>query len=775
MYRPVVFAAGMLIAGIVLSKDMFPVILMVIIIYSYYINKGKANNLQFIIIFSFYILALTSIYYLGIRLGSKPPKPLESFLAENDSKQFYVEGKVKDLIKNQKGQRLTVSVSFLSSDENKKSFSEGEIFVYTEDSEASVNDTIVFVSEIEVYKKAYNEGGFDSKSYYDCRGIYGYAYPESIDTITAAKSGGVNYYLFKLREKAINNISKTFKPNDAGILIAILTGEKTFMVDEISEMYRNSGFAHVLAISGLHISLIGLTMFKLLRKKKISFIPSTVFTLLVLCIYDSFSGGQVSCKRAIIMLCVSLISRCLGKRYDMLTALAVSAIIILINQPKYVYDSSFIMSYSAALGISTFGQVLNKAEIFEEKKVMKAIKSVLFSVSVQVAILPSQIEFFNTFCPYSLLVNLFLLPLISIPVVSGIVSIILACFSSELASLTAIPAKLVLLLYESALEITGKLPMSEIVTGHMTKWKWGVVCIIITMFLLLLKYGREIYSFWCLVSAVFLLVPYHDGSLKISTLYVGQGDCHIITYKDYAIIIDCGSSDEDELYRYTVEPYLRYNGYDRPDYVFLSHTDEDHVSGLVEYLAMEESGVTVFVPKLSQKDFHAVLMNESTSKTNTGCELVEIACGSSATLDELELICIYPDEDNNAYSQNETSMVLLLEYNDFSMLFTGDVSGTYEDTIAENVLKYGGEQEIDVLKVSHHGSKYSTNESFLEILKPTHAVISCGIDNMYNHPADELIERLEKAKIEYFITTQKGQIIIECDDKSNYNILTFQD
>lgn len=771
MYRPVCVAAGMFIAGIVLgSKASLPIII-VSVIYSVFIYKNQKRTLKYL----FLSMVLSMIFIFSFVLGCNSGKKIyektgiEIFVSEYlkyDSNDCYVRGVVKNINKTENGIRIKLLINSLSENHDSEFYPENKeyMFVYCNDFYVDYNDTIEIFTEIKLYENAMNEGGFNAYDYYRTRNISGYAYPTELKIISEFDGFSVGKVLDSFKNVLIDGIYSSFNDDEGGMIIAILTGEKAYIDDDINNLYRDTGFAHILAISGLHISIIGLGLFNFVRKKELGYIPSTVLTMLILIVYNSFSGGQVSCKRAIIMICVSLIARCIGRKYDKYTAISLAAVIILLNQPGYIYDCSFLMSFSAGIGIAVFGDNLDKCEILEEKGKKKKIKNVLFTLGMQIALMPLQVQFFNKICPYSIIINLILLPFVPVIVLFGFLAGVIGYFLPVLGMIVGFPAKIVIKVYELVLGITSNLPYSEIVTGHMTPLKWIIFAMIILSFIIIMSEKKTVHAFWCLIPSVFLIIPFKSNDLNITQLYVGQGDCCIITCNETAIAVDCGSSDEKELYKYTIEPYLNYYGYDKLDYVFLSHSDTDHVSGIVEYYEsnsdIKETEMTCIVPDLEDVgSFENILP----------CGFTNVRCFEKVNIGDMVFTCVYPDNSNNSVSDNEASMVLHMNYGDFSMLFTGDIGEQNEMQALDNLKKTGLDNDVDVLKVAHHGSNYSSSEEFISAITPEIALISCGKDNMYGHPGEDAVDRLKDCGSKVYVTKDCGRIRVRTG-KTNGNL-----
>lgn len=252
-----------------------------------------------------------------------------------------------------------------------------------------------------------------------------------------------------------------------------------------------------------------------------------------------------------------------------------------------------------------------------------------------------------------------------------------------------------------------------------------------------------------------------DGALAVHFIDVGQADSILITLKDAAMLIDAGNNEDNQL----VVDYIKEKGISTLDYVIATHSHEDHIGGM-------DAVIKTF-------DVKSVIMPrvESTTKTfedvveailNKGLKVTPPVPGTKYLLGEAEFTIFAPNSE--AYEDtNDYSVVVKLRYGSTSFLFTGDAGFESE----EEMLEMGYDLRADVLKVGHHGSKYSTSMKFLQAVKPQIAVISVGKDNQYGHPATETLQRLRQAGVKIYRTDESGTIIATSDG-NKIEILTDQ-
>ena len=243
-------------------------------------------------------------------------------------------------------------------------------------------------------------------------------------------------------------------------------------------------------------------------------------------------------------------------------------------------------------------------------------------------------------------------------------------------------------------------------------------------------------------------------------LDVGQGDgVFMRTASGTTYLIDCGSSDNKSLYEYTLEPFLLSEGISFVDYIIVTHCDSDHISGIEDLLETEKIDVgTLVLPYLQETDERYDNLIEIGKRS--GAEIEFIYSGISICDGETRLSCLHPDKNYHSNDKNVMSTSLLVEYGDFSMLLTGDISESEEKIILESgKLK----ENITVYKAAHHGSKYSNSMELLNYINPVYTVISYGEDNSYGHPHKEVNERLEEIGTKVFYTAKSGAVSIKID------------
>ena len=267
-----------------------------------------------------------------------------------------------------------------------------------------------------------------------------------------------------------------------------------------------------------------------------------------------------------------------------------------------------------------------------------------------------------------------------------------------------------------------------------------------------------------LLPVLLVLLVYHPkGHAQITMLDVGQGDgIYVQGPNGGTYFIDGGSSDVEQLGKYRIEPYLKSQGVGKLDYVFISHGDADHYSGIEEMLARQSVGVqinTLVLPCNFRQD--EVLIDLAKLAQSVGTKVITMKEGDKLREGDLTISCLQPALEESL-SGNAGSMVLEIFYHQFDMLCTGDVEAEGEELLIQ---KRKG-KDYDVLKVAHHGSKNSTSEEFLECIHADLALISAGKDNRYGHPHEETINRLQNAGCRIYETEKMGAITLKIKGNS---------
>lgn len=667
--------------------------------------------------------------------------PAFSIFREEQEKSIHIHGQVYKKINKSNYQIL-----FLKNN----SVEDSRLLIYDKEfSDVPIGKYILIKGKLGFFERATNPGGFDEALYYARQNIYGRVMCEKILEVSG-DSHILREGLFQLKTLWNRKIVECIGEKNGSILAAMILGEKSEMDVDVKELYQSNGISHILAISGLHISFIGLGIYKLVRKTGLEFLLSGVIAMCVLSLYVLMIGGSVSAIRAYVMLLLKIGADVTGRVYDMLTAAMLGAAMTVLYQPLYLTDGGFYMSYGAILGIAILSPYLEYLSVC------------CASISIHLMLFPITLWFFYAIPSYSVLINMIVLPLTGVVMGFGIAGSLLLLGFPHVGEICLKLCSVILTFYEKTCLITRSLPMSRVVLGKPEIWEMILYYGMLILILVFVRYSEKKKWMWIMLVFPMMLMSHQpNGKLDITMLDVGQGDgIYFRGPKGVTYFIDGGSSDESSLGKYCIEPFLESQGAGVLDYVFITHGDSDHYSGIKEMITRQDVGIRIkhLVLPSNYRSSDA-LLELVLEASEANIEVLIMDEGETLQEKNMTITCLQPDMKGKELTGNAGSMVLEVQYGKFSMLCTGDVEGEGE----EMLLKKMKEKDYDVLKVAHHGSKYSTSDRFLRLCTPDVALISAGEGNQYGHPHEELLERLEVVGCKIYNTLENGAIMLQTD------------
>lgn len=633
-------------------------------------------------------------------------------------------------------------------------------------------DTVFVTGEAKPFETAGNPGGFDAWETYSAKGVYYEMFPENIRLLEKGSSF-IPRLLTAFKEKLTDVYKKVLSEREAGMVCGMILGDKQNMPADLKELYQSQGIGHLFAISGLHMSMAGMGAFRLLRKSGLGLKLSFVSASVLMTAYGWICGMPDSCIRAVMMAALSMSAEILGRTYDSLSALFLAAVVILWQRPLALTGFGFLMSFGAVWALVGFCPTVYQYAKGAGKKVLPGLCITLITT-------PVICRYLYEIPVYSPVLNFFILPLMGIlfplAAAGGVIGLVCLPAGRFLMGLV----HCILAVYETACRFFSGLPCSGVITGRTGIAEMIIVWLICAGIYILAvkkrKSGALIFGIVFLIAEyAFLGLPRFPDGVRIVFADVGQGDCALLSMGDGTNwLIDGGSSSEKNVGKYTIEKLLKYYGVRKLDGVFLSHMDGDHTNGITELMENGFPIENVYFPEVCPSEEKAADIAGLAKRV--GIETKVMRGGSSlsgkikgekhaffekrgrdlksGTL-EWKLSCLHPDKDFETFSDNDASMMLLLELPGFNVLFTGDGERMAEAAAADRL------KNIDLLKVGHHGSKNSSGKEFLGQIRPKAAVISCGRDNSYGHPHREVLERLKEADCRYFITAFQGAVLVE--------------
>lgn len=681
-----------------------------------------------------------------------------------------------------------------------KSVSVKRIFVNTEKiPNVKIGNIIKVRGKLRQFEEAANKGNFDSKKYYLSLGFYGKIEAGTIEVINSDYSG-IRQGLYEMRMEIIERMEKLCSDNKGifsiinnknGIIGAIILGDKTDLDSGIKELYSVSGIAHILAISGLHISFIGMAIYRLLRRR-FRFLFSAAVSIPVVLSFGIMSGFGISTMRAIIMFILKIIGEVLGRKYDAITAISLAGLVLLVQNPFVVCNSGFQMSFGAIIAIVLILPIVEEI-LNTDNKIIKVL-----SANFTISLVMNPILAWNYYelPTFSFLLNIVVVPLMSVVIVSSIVGIFCSCIMFGFGKIVIFPGCGILELYTFLCNIINKSSVASIVVGQPKVTIIIVYYAILLVVLFGLKNIRTKYTraekerniikketglvlekkakkerrikgqnvklrLACIVGFLLLncLIYYiPNPGFYITFINVGQGD-GILIHGDNGtkVMVDGGSTSEKQVAKNCIVPYLKAEGIGTIDYSIITHTDKDHISGILEILENNNSNririKNLVMPDINMKDdtYNELIEKAKLKKIN----VLYIKKGDTLSLGKTKIKCIYPETTTTASDKNDYCTVLSVKNKTSKILLTGDISKEIEEKIKDDI-----EENYTVLKVAHHGSNYSSSEKFLKKVNPKYSIISVGKNNSYGHPGNETMERLRKQGGVIYRTDEKGGITI---------------
>lgn len=626
-------------------------------------------------------------------------------------------------------------------------------------------DEILAHVSLKQFEAARNPGNFDARQYYETMNIVCYGWCDSVTVLSRSENPVLKgIFYVKRRLKAVYEQIGT--DDDKGVYQSLILGDKSALDATVKELYRVNGIAHILAISGLHISILGMGLYRILRRIYIPFSISFLVSGFVMVSYAVMTGNSVSTTRALIMFLVCTFADVLGKTYDSISALALAAVILLISYPKMLWNTGFLLSFLAVVGVVAVKPAI--ADVFGNPK-RKFLDGFFVSFSVTVTTLPVLLCAYYETAVYAVFLNLFIIPLMTLLMISVVFAGIAGLFSLTAAAFFVGAGHYILCFYRLLCEWFQKLPGAVCVLGKPEPVLIVLYYLVLLGFVLVMCGRTEdrlpLAKFRVAVLGVVLVVCagcmriHFQPAFFVRMLDVGQGDTIHICAGGGHILIDGGSSDIKNVGAYRILPYLKSQGVRRLRYMVLTHADYDHYAGLLEVL--EDKSIAVdclLLPDIETKSESYRKVERAASRAGVPIQYVHagmrFSCGRAA------FTVLYPEEGMTYSDENDYSMVLGLSYKTFRAIFTGDIGAQKEERMVEAGVLY----DVDLLKIAHHGSKYSTCGAFLKTVTPELAFISCGKGNSYGHPHDELLVRLAENRVHIWQTPLCGAVTATVED-----------
>lgn len=664
---------------------------------------------------------------------------------------------------------------------------------------------VVVRGSLEPVEGPRNPGEFDFRTYYRSKGTACRMFGEKFH---AAGGEPVPYdrAVEGFRSWCGNVLDRVCLPEDAAVFRAVLLGDSSAMDPGVREMYQRNGISHLLAVSGQHLAIVGGGIYLILRRVGLGYGKAGALSAFLVISYGILTGSSGSAVRAVIMIICLWLAAVKGRSYDTISALGLAALFLLGREPYLLYHSGFQLSFGAVLAIGGLGgwlrRVLGVRCAWEQ--------TLLISLCVQICITPVVLYHYYQYPLYGIILNLLVVPLISILMYSGILGIAIGSVWLKGGMAAVGAGHYILMFYEWLCGQAERLPGYCLVMGRPGWRQIGLYGLGIGIALAGIKIWAErrkekdeesgtkekkeagqpgagekgkrgwrsaIYLsglFFAYAVCFLAFLPPSVKELEVVCLDVGQGDGLLLLTRDYTVLVDGGSSSQKDLGNKTLEPYLKSRGITGIDYAVVSHGDSDHINGL-SYLLEESEDIKIenlILPVMGQgkeqEQEQEVYGNLALLAENRGALVSYMDVSDRIEAGALTLTCLYAGEEFTAQDRNSHSLIICGDYKGFHMLFTGDTGEAQEKQLVELAETENSIQDIhldhvEILKTAHHGSPASSSEKFLDRVNIKLALISYGRGNTYGHPSPEVVARLKSRGAQVLETGIRGAITLRTD------------
>ena len=482
--------------------------------------------------------------------------------------------------------------------------------------EIKIGDTVTASGNFLEVDTQRNYHGFDYEKYLNSNGIYAV-----IKVSNIKKLDNQSFNLYKLKNMIITNVNKVLQGKDRGMCLALILGYKSGITEEVRSSFEDAGLMHVLAISGMHVAYIFLILnyvFKRINRKY-----SKVLIVLVLLFYIRITGDNICVIRACVMEIICVMASILYRKSNTISNLSFSALLTLVLNPLALINISFIFSYTGVLGIillepivckwwdlieiKLYGRILNSISnttshintlLYNVYLYVKKI--IIITISSNISLLPLSMLFYNSITPLAILSGLIIAPFLPIVIILGMVQVLTSSISLHLGKIISCISILVLKTFNHVVALLGNIGISKLyvksppLSGIFLYYIFILIIIFyiknnnLKIYAIIKKYFKYIFSKSITVIIIFvfiftsIIVKTIPEKLYIYFIDVGQGDSSlIVTPFHKSILIDGGGSEEYDIGKNTVIPYLLARGIKKLDYIFISHFDTDHVGRTV--------------------------------------------------------------------------------------------------------------------------------------------------------------------------------------------------
>lgn len=599
---------------------------------------------------------------------------------------------------------------------------------------AVFNQNYHFIIELDlnqnIFRSPKNPYGFDYDYYLFSQGIHGQFYVQGF-TVLKKQTECMHCLRLRLREKASASLESRYPPEVGSFLKAILLGDRSDMVNY--DDYKEMGLAHIFAISGLHFGLL----YKLLQKviKFPNRVMKSTIIMMMLLVFSAWIGPGYSSYRAFALIAYVEVSRLLHRNPDVMTGIAFSSLVILVIRPAAILSQSFQLSFYAYFCVAVIYRTFFGDQ--SSSRITSILQSLKFSVFLQILLMPATLYYFHQINIYGFIANFIIVPLIGLILPVALIDLISTIIGFEFVNKILSYALSILIGYME--KIIEYLPSVLYKPSWFSPDDFVFLIFFIALFIglrgLYFNNATKIkvrYFGISVILLLFLLKSIPSNMFEIQFVDVGHGDFSVLRYNQSVILIDVGDGYMD------CADYLKDQGIVSVDAVILSHAHQDHIGGL-EQLGRYYDIENIYV---NQETYDVIQSNTILSDLN-----LTLIDRSNKVYWNQVVLDIKPIE--SITDTNDNALVVKLEYLNKTGYFLGDIS--------EGVIEaLPFEERIDFVKVPHHGSKTSINESLYLDHGISNAIISHGMK--YSMPNADVVDLMYSNGIEVFSTYTNGTV-----------------
>ena len=642
-------------------------------------------------------------------------------------------------------------------------------------------DQINFVGEFLEPDSKRNYGGFDYSLYLKTQKIYGTFNVQNFKIISKNNGNKIQKNIMNFKQYVKETLRKYLNKDEAELGIGLVIGDRTGISKEVENDFKDSNLTHMLAVSGSHFTYIILAVGyvnKMIKRNRLG----KIIVIIVIILFMNLTGNTASVARSGIMAIMMVIASLFYRRADIWTSMSVAIIFQLISNPYIIFDVGLQLSYGGVIGIVLFNEKLTELFIkYFNKKETKIKQYIITAISVtlsaNIIIIPMMLLNFNTLSFSFIISNLLAGPLLGVIVILAFILLFASLLLGSLLKPLFSVLNLLISMLINIAHICANLPFSKVYmpTPNILLVIIFYVCLAVKIY----GYKKEKYINIILVIIIvfnffFPILNSKVQDLEINFIDVGQGDSTLIRVNNKSILIDGGGSafeSKSDVGEMTLLPYLLDRGLISIDYVIVSHFDADHYKGLI-YVVENLKIKNIVISTLGQEsnDFNEFIALVRKKNIN----ILEVNMGDILKIGKAKMEVLYPNKEPiNDNVKNNNALVFKFIWNDFSILFTGDIEEVAEEKILSIYKNNLEKLQSTVLKVAHHGSKTSSTNSFLEAVNPQIALIGVGKNNKFGHPNQGVIDRLNNLNCKIYRTDEMGEISIIFNKKHKIRVEGF--